>query len=105
MEIQTMTFDLRGMTERQAYHYAESFRLGISEFDGLERHARSRRSVSGQWIVFCAWKDAAALAGFRHSELYAKLALSPNVYNLHDYAEAAVEPTVTEDMIALARAA
>jgi hypothetical protein len=102
MEIQTMTFDLRGMTERQAYHYAESFRLGISEFDVLERHARSRRSVSGQWIVFCTWKDAAAVHSFRHSELYAKLAMSPHVYNLRDYTEPVAEQSVTEDMIALA---
>jgi len=102
MEIQTMTFDLRGMTDRQAYHYAESLRLGISEFDGLVRHARTRRSVAGEWIIFCTWKDERSITDFRHSELYARFALSPNVVNLRDYVESVFEATVTEDMIALA---
>ena len=105
MEIQTMTFDLRGMTERQAYHYAESLRLGISEFEGLVRHARTRRNVAGEYVVFCTWEDRRAVETFRHSELYAKLRLSPNVYNLRDYTETVVEMSVTDDMIALARAA
>jgi|GEM_PF-4036593 len=102
MEIQTLTFDLRGMTERQAYHYAESLRLGISEFDGLVRYARTRRTSEGSYVVFCAWKDAAAVAGFRHSELYARFALSPNVINLRDSVESVFVDRVTDDMIALA---
>ena len=102
MEIQTMTFDLRGMTERQAYHYAESLRLGISEFDGLVRHARTRRSVAGEWIVFCSWKDAASVAEFRHSELYARFALSPNVVGLRDHVESVNVGTGAEEEMALA---
>ena len=58
MEIQTLTFDLRGMTDRQAFHYVESIRLGISEFDGLARHARTRRSVAGEWVLFCTCESA-----------------------------------------------
>ena len=101
MEIQTMTFDLRGMTERQAYHYVESLRLGISEYDGLERHARSRRSMQGEWIVFCTWTDGRSVSEFRHSELYAKLALSPNVLNFRDHVETVV-PAGAEEEVALA---
>jgi hypothetical protein len=101
MEIQTMTFDLRGMTERQAFIYAESLRLGISEFDGLVRYARARRSIAGEYVIFCAWKDERSVTAFRHSELYARLALSPNVLNLRDHVETVLE-TVTEDMVALA---
>jgi hypothetical protein len=97
-----MTFDLRGMTERQAYHYAESLRLGISEYDGLVRYARSRRNTDGSYVVFCAWKDANAVANFRHGELYARLALSPNVVNLRDSVETVFVDRVSEDMIALA---
>lgn len=102
MEIQTMTFSLRGMTARQAYHYVESLRLGISEFDGLVRHARARRSVAGEWIVFCAWQSTKAARDFRCSELYARFALSPNVIELRDSTESEFESAVTEDMIALA---
>ena len=87
MEIQTLTFDLRGMTDRQAFHYVESLRLGMSEFDGLVRHARSRRSVNGEYVVFCTWTDGRSVAEFRHSELYARFALSPNVVGLHDHVE------------------
>lgn len=97
MEIQTLTFDLRGMTERQAFHYVESFRLGMSEFDGLVRYARSSRAVNGEYVVFCTWKDARSVAEFRHSELYARLALSPNVVGLHDHVES-VYDTAEEDM-------
>ena len=102
MEIQTLTFDIRGMTARQAYFYAESLRLGISEFDGLVRHAKARRSVSGEYVIFCSWENERAVTEFRHSELYARFALSPNVVNLRDNLESAFESRVTEDMIALA---
>lgn len=102
MELQTLTFSLRGTTDRQAYHYVESLRLGMSEFDGLVQYARTRRSIAGEWIIFCTWKDEAAIAAFRHSELYARFALSPNVVELRDDAESVFEATVTEDMIALA---
>ena len=97
MEIQTVTFSLRGMTDRQAFHYVESLRLGISEFDGLVRHARTRRSVCGEWVVFFAWKDERSIREFRHSELYAKLALSPNVLEFRDHVESVVE-TVSEEL-------
>ena len=91
MEVQTMTFDLQGMTERQQFHYVESLRLGISEFDGLVRYARSRRSIAGQWIIFCAWKDEQSVHAFRHSTLYARFALSPNVAELRDDIESIIE--------------
>ncbi|MCC6958881.1 MAG: hypothetical protein IT301_03455 [Dehalococcoidia bacterium] len=91
MEVQTLTFCTRGMTERQAFHYVESLRLGISEFDGLVRYARTRRAVAGHWAVFFAWKDKSSVAAFRHSELYARLALSPNVTRFQDHVESFVE--------------
>ena len=102
MEIQTLTFDVRGMTERQAYFFVESFRLGISEFDGLISHARARRSVAGEYVVFCTWKNERAVTEFRRSETYARFALSPNVVDLADDLEAVFKASVTEDMIALA---
>lgn len=99
MEMQTLTFDVRGMTERQAYHYVESFRLGMSEFDGLAQHARARRSVSGEWVIFCAWKDARAVGEFRHSETYARFALSPNVVGLHDHLETVLPAASDEEQV------
>lgn len=105
MEIQTLTFDVQGMTERQAYHYVESFRLGMSEFDGLVRHGRARRAVAGEWVVFCTWKDSYAAADFRRSEAYARFALSPNVVNLHDHLESVCPESFEEELEALVIAA
>ncbi|MEO8539666.1 MAG: hypothetical protein ABI577_07990 [bacterium] len=101
METQTMTFDLRGMTDRQAYHYVESLRLGMSEFDGLVRYARTRRSIAGEWIIFCSWTNERAVQEFRHSELYARFALSPNVVQLRDDVES-VLPELADEEFALA---
>ncbi len=100
MEIQTMTFGLRGMTERQAYHYVESLRLGISEYDGLVRYARSQRSTRGEWVIFCGWKDSQFAADFRRSELYARFALSPNVVGLCDHLESVYAPAEDEMRLA-----
>jgi hypothetical protein len=79
------------MTDRQAYHYVESLRLGLSEFDGLKGFGRSRRSIQGEWSVFCSWESAEAVTAFRRSALYAKLAMSPSVENLRDGVERVVE--------------
>lgn len=100
MEIQTLTFAIRGMTERQAFHYVESLRLGMSEFDGLVRHARSRRSMDARHVVFCAWKDGRSVAAFRQSELYARFALSPNVVGLHDHLESVYDAVDDEASVA-----
>lgn len=84
MHIQTITFEVTGMTERQAYLYVESLRLGMAEFDGLIAHARVRIPSSGRYVIFSTWESAAALRAFRHSETYARFVLSPQVVNLKD---------------------
>lgn len=84
MKIQTITFSVTGMTERQAYCYVESVRLGFAELDGLVAQARVRIPTSGRYVVFCTWESAKALSAFRHSDVYAKFVLSPHVVNLRD---------------------
>jgi quinol monooxygenase YgiN len=84
MKIQTITFDVTGMTERQAYFYVESLRLGMAEFEGLVAHARVRIPSSGRYVIFSTWESKAALRAFRHSETYARFVLSPHVINLRD---------------------
>ncbi|MGE0598310.1 MAG: hypothetical protein AB7J35_00610 [Dehalococcoidia bacterium] len=96
MERETFTFGLRGMTERQAYHYVESLRLGLSEFDGLVAHGRSSRTKTG-WSLTFGWLDARYVSAFRHSAFYARLALSPNVVDFRDIAES-VETDVTSEL-------
>lgn len=91
MHIQTITFDVTGMTDQQAHYYVESLRLGISEFDGLAAHARVRIPSSGRYAIFCTWESRQALRAFRHSDTYARFVLSPNVAHLRDRDEAIEE--------------
>ncbi len=86
MKRQTFTFTLRGMTERQEFHYVESLRLGLSEFDGLAAHGRSARAQSG-WALSFGWVDERYVDAFRRSSFYARLALSPNVVRFKDTVE------------------
>ena len=89
MNIQTITFDVTGMSEQQAHWYVESLRLGFGEFDGLAAHARVRIPSSGRYVIFCTWESRQALRAFRHSETYARFVLSPHVVNLRDRDEIA----------------
>lgn len=87
MIIETLAFDVTGMTERQAYHFVESFRLGIAEYPGLVNHARLRMPNSNRYVIVATWDSEAALAGFRHSDLYARFLLSPHVETIGDRQE------------------
>lgn len=91
MNIQTITFDVTGMTEQQAHWYVESLRLGFAEFDGLAADARVRIPSSGRHVIFCTWESRQALRAFRHSDTYARFVLSPHVVNLRDHDEAIEE--------------
>jgi hypothetical protein len=98
MHIQTITFDVTGMSETQAHWYVESLRLGFGEFDGLAAYARVRIPSSGRYVIFCTWESRKALRAFRHSETYARFVLSPHVVNLRDrdeIAEAVVDEPQT----------
>lgn len=105
MKIQTITFDVTGMTERQAYCYVESLRLGMAEFDGLIAHARVRIPSNGRYIMFSTWESAAALRAFRHSETYARFVLSPHVADLRDRDEDVEDSSDMASSFATAQAA
>lgn len=87
MIIETLAFDVSGMTERQAYCFVESFRLGIAEYPGLVAHARMRLPNSSRYVIIATWESAEALADFRHSDLYARFLLSPKVETIADREE------------------
>ncbi|HMO95752.1 MAG TPA: antibiotic biosynthesis monooxygenase [Tepidiformaceae bacterium] len=85
MIIETLTFDVSGMTERQAYFFAESFRLGIAEFPGVIAHARMRMPNSNRYVVVSTWDSPVSLERFRRSDLYARFLLSPSVHPISDH--------------------
>lgn len=87
MIIETLAFDVSGMTERQAYCFVESFRLGIAEYPGLEAHARMRMPNSNRYVIVATWESEEALNAFRHSDLYARFLLSPHVETIGDREE------------------
>ncbi len=102
MIIETLAFDVTGMTERQAYCFVESFRLGIAEFPGLEAHARMRLPNSNRYVIIATWESAEALSAFRHSDLYARFLLSPNVETIGDREEDVVDHSERLELTAAA---
>lgn len=103
MNIQTITFDMTGMSDEQANWYVESLRLGFGEFEGLAAHACVRIPSSGRYVIFCTWESRQALRAFRHSETYSRFVLSQHVTNLRDRDEAVEKDA--EDSSALRAAA
>ncbi len=99
MIIETLAFDVSGMTDRQAYCFVESFRLGIAEFPGVVAHARIRLPGSNRYVIIGTWDSAAALAEFRHSDLYARFLLSPNIEAISDHQEAVVQDKTSIAML------
>jgi len=87
MELQTLTFSITGMTPGQGFSFVESFRLGLSEFEGITGNATSRRAHDGSFVVFANWDSDKSLQQFRHSEAYARMMLSPHIADLHDHVE------------------
>jgi quinol monooxygenase YgiN len=87
MIIETLAFDVSGMTERQGYCFVESFRLGLAEFPGVLAHARMRMPNSNRYVLMSTWDSRESLSAFRHSDLYARFLLSPNVESISDHEE------------------
>lgn len=87
MLIETLAFDVSGMTDRQGYCFVESFRLGIAEFPGVAAHARLRIPGTNRYVMVVTWDTEGDLAAFRHSDLYARFLLSPNVQTINDHDE------------------
>jgi heme-degrading monooxygenase HmoA len=88
MLIETLAFDVNGMTERQAYNYVESFRLALAEYPGVAAHARMRVPNSNRYVIVGTWESEEALIAFRHSEVYARFIMSPNVETISDHEDA-----------------
>jgi heme-degrading monooxygenase HmoA len=100
MIIETLTFDVSGMTERQAYCFAESFRLGIAEFPGVVAHARMRMPDSNRYVVVSTWDSSESLKAFRHSDLYARFLLSPHINAIGDHEEVVEQDEYARELAA-----
>ena len=84
MKIQLLTFLCEGVSKPSLAQKSELLGLAVSEFEGVVMASPvvdDERGVFGEVLV---WEDQEALARFRHSELYARLAMDPRHEELMD---------------------
>ncbi len=106
MYVQVLTFQLSANDRQQAARFCERAVLGLAEFDGYVTDScltRPEHDLCGGMI---AWSDWKSMESFRHSELYAKLRMSPLVESVNDRTfcvESGATPGILEsDLIAAA---
>jgi hypothetical protein len=84
MKIQLLTILAERGSKPWLAEKSELLGLAVSEFEGVVRASPIvdvERGVFGEVLV---WEDEEALARFRHSELYARLAMDPHLEELVD---------------------
>lgn len=87
MHVQMLSFRLTRGGESASARFTSAMELAVGDYPGL---------VDAHWVAghtpvaIHVWEDAAALARFRHSELYAKLVLCPRVEAVEERSFAAL---------------
>ena len=84
MIAQTLTFHLVGLTDAEARKHCDMYAFALPELHGLVSQHWVRCERSGRFAATLVWESTEALREFRHSELYAHLALDPHVGRLQD---------------------
>lgn len=84
MIAQTLSFHLPGLTEEQARRHCDMYAFALPEIDGLVSQRWVRCASSGRFVATLVWESTHELRTFRHSELYARMALDPHVSRLND---------------------
>ena len=97
MKIQVLTFKCDCPAEASHPWKSGLFGLALAEFPGVIAQSPvfdGDHNLHGEVLV---WEDQAALARFRHSELYARLVMDPSHEDLVDeeFSVAAGSPLVT----------
>jgi hypothetical protein len=86
MYIQILTFHLGDDHGTDAIGYARAAVLGLAEFDGFVSVTPVATVHPGSVSVMAVWRDWRAVEAFRHSELYARLQMSPSYDSIDDRA-------------------
>ena len=100
MQIQVITFRLERMSPAQFDRYGQSFELAVRDTPGFVTTVCLEGQVENARGGVIVWEDAPAMAAFRHSELYARLAMSPFVEDFQDKDMSVVPQTDFELMLA-----
>ena len=100
MQIQVIAYRVENTSGTQYQRYGQAFELALRDTPGFVTTACFEGrpdDVHGGVVV---WEDAQALAAFRHSELYARLAMSPFVEDFQDRDMAVLPQTDFEMLLA-----
>jgi hypothetical protein len=78
MKIQVLTFQVNhSMPSAEVARWSEIVELAIGEFDGVVSGRCLTGTTPGMFGGLIVWESDEAMDRFRHSELYARLMLSP----------------------------
>lgn len=84
MYIQVLTFHLSGDPAADALEYCRAASLGLAEFDGFVSVTPISPVEPGTASTMVVWSNWKAVEGFRHSELYARMQMSPHFDAMDD---------------------
>lgn len=87
MYIQVLTFRLSNDHNHQdTVHFCRTAMLGLAEFDGFVSVTPGASVEPGTVSSMIVWRDWRAVESFRHSELYARMQMSPSFDEMDDRA-------------------
>ena len=101
MKVQILAFRADALDPATMQRRTNLLELAVSEFPGLVTGAYVTYPADHVFGGITVWEDGEALARFRHSELYAKLVLSPDVDETADQ-EVPFEDALAEQLAAAA---
>ena len=87
MYIQVLTFRLSNdHNHNDTVHFCRTATLGLAEFDGFVSVTPGAMVEPGTVSSMIVWRDWRAVESFRHSELYARMQMSPSFDEMDDRA-------------------
>jgi hypothetical protein len=86
MYVQLLTFRVVAGERDDASYFCARAALGLAEFDGYISDTCLTKPGHDTFGGMIAWRDWTSLDAFRHSELYARLMMSPYFEGVDDRA-------------------
>lgn len=104
MQIQTIAFELSDMTYDEACNFVHLIELAAGELPGLAAQTHVRIPGTSRFIALFTWEQRIDVTRFRHSEIYARFAMSHHLDSLEDHDEEVTCPRAGADAALLAAA-
>ena len=103
MKIQVLTFHVNAsMPPADVSRWSDIVKLAIEDFDGVVSSRCLTGSAPDMFGGLIVWESEQALDRFRHSELYARLVLSPSLEDAvdEDYPVRGFRPQMAPELAA-----